>query len=356
MPETPLPEPTRRPPRVSRRWFLAASGSTAAAGLLGACGNDGEGNGARLGREPPPPPDLECATGFFTPHEARTVDALVGRILPGDPDDPGAREAGVVNYIDCLLAVGGFAEPVYMQPPFPAPRDEDDEPITAPEELGLDELPPLVVSGDPGQDTGGGGADGGGESGGPAVEGMRDDSIESSSYGVIPIPKRAFDRYGWQSALAPPRLYRRGIRYLDELSRSEAGADFVDLDEAEQDAIVTLLAEDEAPGFGPLPTAEGFFELVRRHVVEGMFGDPIYGGNRDFAGWRLVGYPGAYRAWTAEEMLDEGHRRPPQSIRAMHRFNPGESGRGEARLPVSGSRVPGRPGWELPATVDATDD
>src|SRR4051812_2703319 len=46
--------------------------------------------------EPPPANILS----FFTPHEAITVEAMTARILPGTPDDPGAREAGVVNFID----------------------------------------------------------------------------------------------------------------------------------------------------------------------------------------------------------------------------------------------------------------
>jgi gluconate 2-dehydrogenase gamma chain len=37
--------------------------------------------------------------------------------------------------------------------------------------------------------------------------------------------------------------------------------------------------------------------------MEGMFADPVYGGNKDFAGWRLVGFPGAQMQFTAEDML-----------------------------------------------------
>jgi hypothetical protein len=44
-----------------------------------------------------------------------------------------------------------------------------------------------------------------------------------------------------------------------------------------------------------------FFELVRAHVLEGMFGDPSYGGNVDGAGWRLLDYPGPRAVWTAQE-------------------------------------------------------
>jgi gluconate 2-dehydrogenase gamma chain len=68
----------------------------------------------------------------------------------------------------------------------------------------------------------------------------------------------------------------------------------------------------ELEGFTALPAHEQderlraiegtpFFELVRAHVLEGMFGDPSYGGNRDAAGWRLLDYPGPRRVWTARE-------------------------------------------------------
>jgi hypothetical protein len=51
-----------------------------------------------------------------------------------------------------------------------------------------------------------------------------------------------------------------------------------------------------------------FFELVRAHVLEGMFGDPRWGGNADVAGWRLLGYPGPRREWTAREQALDARR------------------------------------------------
>jgi gluconate 2-dehydrogenase gamma chain len=44
------------------------------------------------------------------------------------------------------------------------------------------------------------------------------------------------------------------------------------------------------------------FNTLRTHTMEGMFADPIYGGNKDFAGWRLVGFPGAQPIFTEEDM------------------------------------------------------
>jgi gluconate 2-dehydrogenase gamma chain len=58
-----------------------------------------------------------------------------------------------------------------------------------------------------------------------------------------------------------------------------------------------------------------FFALVHAHTMEGLFADPIYGGNRDFAGWRAVGYPGAYYVYTEEEQQSfEPLDKPFQSI------------------------------------------
>jgi hypothetical protein len=53
---------------------------------------------------------------------------------------------------------------------------------------------------------------------------------------------------------------------------------------------------------------------LRNDTIEGMFGDPMYGGNRDLVGWTLIGYPGAQRQYTPEEMQDPNFSRPPQSL------------------------------------------
>jgi gluconate 2-dehydrogenase gamma chain len=59
----------------------------------------------------------------------------------------------------------------------------------------------------------------------------------------------------------------------------------------------------------------GFLDIARIHTMEGLFADPIYGGNRDFAGWRAVGYPGPYYVYTEEEQQSfEPLDKPLQSI------------------------------------------
>ena len=52
--------------------------------------------------------------------------------------------------------------------------------------------------------------------------------------------------------------------------------------------------------------------MVRGHVLQGMFGDPYYGGNRDYAGWDLIGYPGVRTAvWPRLQTQLEAGELPP---------------------------------------------
>jgi len=78
-----------------------------------------------------------------------------------------------------------------------------------------------------------------------------------------------------------------GLAALDELARTAHGRSFAELDAVTGDA---LLAELEAGAHGA--ELQRFFELVRLHAVHGMFADPVHGGNRGGAGWRLLGFPG----------------------------------------------------------------
>ena len=61
------------------------------------------------------------------------------------------------------------------------------------------------------------------------------------------------------------------------------------------------LEENKAGEFA-WPTAQAFFETMRTHTMEGMLADPVYGGNKDFAGWRLVGFPGGQALFTPEDL------------------------------------------------------
>ena len=96
-------------------------------------------------------------------------------------------------------------------------------------------------------------------------------------------------------------FYRRGLAALDAYCRSTYGEPFVRLGAARQDAVIAELESGKVSSF-TWPTAQAFFNTLRTHTMEGMFADPIYGGNKNFAGWRLVGFPGAQPVFTPADM------------------------------------------------------
>lgn len=244
----------------------------------------------------PAAPPASGVLEFFTPHEAKTLDALTARIFPGSPDDPGAHEAGVVNYIDHKLTFDdGFAQPTYMHPPFAKAYEGD----TPPAEAGED-------------------------------------------YGVVWVQKDQLERYGYQLELNPREVYRQGLSALERYTQDRYGAGFAALAAEQQDEVVGQLAEGAIDSFKK-PSAKQFFKIVRDDVTEGMFCDPIYGGNRDMVGWKLLGYPGAQRAYTPAELLTEGTSRAPQGIAELHRFSPGQPANREVTLPVSGFDMQHKP-------------
>ncbi len=80
-----------------------------------------------------------------------------------------------------------------------------------------------------------------------------------------------------------------GLESTDAFARRAHGAPFADLTPDKQDAVLRSMDSGSADGF---PNARAFFNRARRLTMEGMFGDPYYGGNRNFAGWDLIRYPG----------------------------------------------------------------
>ena len=99
-------------------------------------------------------------------------------------------------------------------------------------------------------------------------------------------------------------FYRRGLAQLDAYCRKTHSTSFQHLNAAQQDEVLAALDEGKAKGF-TWPTAQDFFNIVRTHTMEGMFADPLYGGNKDFAGWRLVGFPGAQAMFTPTDLQNK---------------------------------------------------
>ena len=145
---------------------------------------------------------------FLNQNDSAAIEAFTERLMPGAPGKPGAKDAGVLNYIDLALA-GAYAD-------------------------------------------------------------MGD-------------------------------FYRRGCAALEAHCQGAHKKPFAQLSAAEQDAVITAIEQGKAPSF-TWPSAQAFFNTLRTHTIEGMFADPVYGGNKDFAGWKLVGFPGAQPAFTEADM------------------------------------------------------
>jgi gluconate 2-dehydrogenase gamma chain len=89
-----------------------------------------------------------------------------------------------------------------------------------------------------------------------------------------------------------------GLAGVDALAQSTHKGAFADLSPEVRDELLMSMENGTAAGF---PSARAFFNRVRRLTLEGMFSDPYYGGNKNFAGWDLIRYPGPRLAVSPEE-------------------------------------------------------
>ncbi len=85
-------------------------------------------------------------------------------------------------------------------------------------------------------------------------------------------------------------FYREGIEMVETKTKSRFAKSFADVTEAEQDEILRAIEGSQ------------FFSVVYEHTIEGTFGDPIYGGNYNAAGWKLIGFPGAQHGYSKAQM------------------------------------------------------
>jgi gluconate 2-dehydrogenase gamma chain len=298
--------------KFSRRRFLkltgAATVTTTVAGVLEGCASESSpprgvipSTGATLVPieqqypEVPYTPDstpVPSELMFFTPEEFFIVEALTARVLPGTVQDPGAREAGVAVYIDRKLAFdqnNGFVEPTYFKPPFAKLYEGDTPP-------------------------------------------QKDDEK------TVWVKKSEIDRYGFQSDSRPQETYRKNLAAVDQYAQTKFQKKFVDLSEDQQDQLLMDMESGDTQGFED-DNDRVFFTVLRQDTIDGMFADPAYGGNRNMVGWKLIGYPGAQRAYTPVDLHTEGNVRPPQSILQLHKFHPGQLANPDVIVPPSGSDI-----------------
>ena len=92
--------------------------------------------------------------------------------------------------------------------------------------------------------------------------------------------------------------YRAGLAAFDRYCRASRGAPFRELPHVDQVSALIDVETGAATGArtGFAGSSAAFFNMVRGHVLQGTFGDPYYGGNREYVGWDLIDYPGVRTA------------------------------------------------------------
>jgi Gluconate 2-dehydrogenase subunit 3 len=185
-------------------------------------------------------------TIWLTEDEHRTLTAALGTVLPGDGISPGAGEMGGADYVDQLLGAFSFDPPrIWAGGPFSG-RKGGEASFDQWLELGaLDEL-----------------------------------AWRTRIEGSQGRPEREFNGpvVGWQSR------YRDGLAAL--------GPDFADLDEGARRARLADAADSH------------FRDLLFEHACEALYGDPVYGGNRNGQAWDAIAFDGDVqpRGWTDDEV------------------------------------------------------
>lgn len=88
-------------------------------------------------------------------------------------------------------------------------------------------------------------------------------------------------------------LYREALATIDALCVDTHGHVFADLDGARRQRVLTAMEQGTLAGWtAKMARAQDFFATIRFHALLGFIADPKYGGNRDHAGWKLMGFPG----------------------------------------------------------------
>jgi gluconate 2-dehydrogenase gamma chain len=128
-----------------------------------------------------------------------------------------------------------------------------------------------------------------------------------------PFPKGK-PELGYQLSLTPREFFRAGVAAANEWTRKTYGREFDRLSEKDREEALKTMEQGKAPfpGF----TSTMFFNALLQITMEGFFADPIYGGNRNMAAWKMIGYPGLPATYKEEIKAYFGKKydKPPHSI------------------------------------------
>jgi gluconate 2-dehydrogenase gamma chain len=199
---------------------------------------------------------------FFNTFQAEIVNAAAGRLIPTDGNGPGAIEAGVVFFIDRQLsALYGVTGRRYEQGPFAMGT------ATQGDQSGLDMRDRYRLG----------------------VQGMDDYAHQLYQKGFAQLTPDQQDRILTDMQAGVPNNFDGNSLQAATTMPAAGGGEAL---------------EQMAPG-APGVGAAAFFQLLLSHTIAGFFADPVYGGNVNMVGWKLIGFPGAQISY-ANDILNFG--------------------------------------------------
>jgi gluconate 2-dehydrogenase gamma chain len=97
--------------------------------------------------------------------------------------------------------------------------------------------------------------------------------------------------HGVQTPMTPRDIYLDALAALDTYCQRQFGTTYDQASSSQQDDVLHALEQGKVDTFTTISAAQ-FFAMFRQNVLEGLFADPLYGGNANLIGWKWIGFPG----------------------------------------------------------------
>ncbi len=266
---------------MSRRNFLKSSGLVAGGlvggslfgGLLTSQLQKGEKDNTK---QVTAEPSFEARTFFSRNEDFDILSAAVERIFPEDSRGSGAIGLGVPYFIDRQLS-GDWGRNAndYMHGPFPTIKKTDSY---------------------------------------QEENRSNNDVINTSTEVLVPANT---PRY--QTKMNRGVFFLEGLRAMEQTSKDKFGDRFVKLETEQQDEVLKMFENGEVQ-FNGVDSAD-FFSLLRQTTIEGVYADPVYGGNRNMEAWRMKEFPGPRMGFMNDIETEEFLVMEPESLRNYQGHN-----------------------------------
>lgn len=117
----------------------------------------------------------------------------------------------------------------------------------------------------------------------------------------------------YQTRMNRGDIFLEGVRALERESKKKFDKGFANIEGKDQDTVLKLFEDNKVKLTGISATT--FFALLRKMTIEGAYSDPLYGGNKDMAGWKMREYPGPRPAYIDDIASEDFVKMDPISLK-----------------------------------------